>query len=1152
METNFSEIENYPFLSPFLFLEKIKEIEKKKKSLLNHIKKEWRPPKVEKYSSLEYLNTREKVFSKVISKYYKKHYQKIIENDLNNRNSFETLSKNTRLLDSIIHTAFEYALQNFPILKEIIHDELKIEQEKKTQALPLNKKKLELTRKKIQKIESNSEKQEDIHLLNHFKSVEKELMSEIEKLKERINFLDEQLPLYKNTEIKRDFLIDHLVIFARGGYGRAELSFASDKDLGYCLDVKRLSLVESDLCKRLIIQIENLLRLSGIETSQLYLELNEDLSRFKDQKNIHTIPSVLESRVLIGNNNLANELKRSFFRILPYETFVQNQIRYYQGQKIPELNQMNLKEDRGGLRSLQITIWLAAATFGVFPNQTALMLSLLIQKRIISTRQGIKICKALEFLYELRNFSATAKNYHFDDEAIESGLLKKDFQTNVINDSVERLYLLKTKRFKTIDSFDRYRLQMVDQIQYLSKVILNRLMDRTIVRTFSSFQVVVHLGNRQILEINALEGLPQLPITLIFKDPASLIELFEYIGHSDYDLSFELKDEMTNLIRILTPDLIKTHREEIAQNFSKLILTPYAASAFRIMFEICETIENEEQPSTLIGCFIPETNKMRFLLRNLAYHQNPVCIHTINALDRVQKELEKLKEEYSELYLYIKPKHILALKWGLLFHDVGKIDPQVDHEISGTSIAVKALERIGYEDQELFTLVSLLIVHHTSVVELSRTSAYFDQALQSFFEIADRNLINVILLFLCNISDYISVSDGNEHSTQGIRTFFEETYKVFLEMKSSQKKEPSMDFIQTYLDIKKEDLEFDTRIDLLIKRSLHENLKSVLLNPLEKINKNESQILKKKENDLYILWRDLKLGTLDKQSNDQTTEQLIRTIRESISKKTLSALTLNYAPLIDWFFASFPNRFLLGSPPGIVAENLTIFKNLERPAIVNVITNSNGELSGLLIYVHSLKKIHSRIAYTLHQKQLNIESAKINQIKFASGKIAFCYYIKVSKKGDEKVIFPLELETSIRRNIPPALKINPQSFLYNPKFKLQYLEDDKKGYEVREINNQDKSNFPNLKNISKYKDNFTRIGKNFLRIKISAEDAPLIYYKIVIAFEKIGVQIQQAVITTIGHQVIDTFYITAEDNKKLKNSHFEEFLKQALTSPSEI
>ena len=196
----------------------------------------------------------------------------------------------------------------------------------------------------------------------------------------------------------------------------------------------------------------------------------------------------------------------------------------------------------------------------------------------------------------------------------------------------------------------------------------------------------------------------------------------------------------------------------------------------------------------------------------------------INALDRTQKELDRLKKDYQELYQYLEPKHILALKWGILFHDVGKIDPQTDHEVSGTSIAVNALERIGYDDQELFTLVSLLIVHHTTVVQLSRTSAYFDQALQSFFEIADRNLINVILLFLCNISDYISVSESNAHSTRGLRTFFEETYRVFAEMRSSKMQEDSMDFIQTYLDIKKNDLESDTRIDLLINRSLRENI----------------------------------------------------------------------------------------------------------------------------------------------------------------------------------------------------------------------------------------------------------------------------------------------------------------------------------------
>ena len=1152
MNNNFSPIENYHFLSPFLFSENHNEHKKHKKVLKKLLYDSTYSLKINKNKTLEYLKARENVFAEVVAAYYEDHNQKIVENGFSNDNSFDTLFKNTHLLDSIIISTFEYAFLDLKFLKEKILSEFKKEYSTKKRTLSNKQKKLNLTIRQVKTIEENPKNLEQKQLQEYYNSVKTDLENEIKKLDERLKFLDKQLLLRQQPNIKKNFLLKNFVIFARGGYGRAELSFASDKDLGYCLDTKQLSTWESEICRQFIIHIEHLLRIAGIETSHLYFELNEDLSRFKDQNTIHTIPSILESRVLIGSKNLAEALKRRFFQILPYETFVLNQIRYYNEQLIPELNQMNLKEDRGGLRSLQIPLWLAAATFGVFPNQTAEMLALLIQKRIISPRQGFKICQALEFLYELRNFTATAMTFNLDDEGHERGISEKDIKINVINDPIERLYLHKTKRFKSIDTFDRYRLQMVNQIKYLSQAILQRLMDRTIVRTFSNFQVVVHLGKRQILEINALEGLPQVPISLIFKDPSSLLELFEYVGQSDYDLAFELKDEMATLINILTSDLIKTYREKIADRFSKLILTPFAANALRIMFEICEPINTDNQLRTLFGCFIPETNKMRFLLRNLAYHQHPVCKHTLNALDRTQKELDRLKKEYLELYQYLKPKHILALKWGILFHDVGKIYPQTDHEISGTAIAVKALERIGYDDQELFTLVSLLIVHHTTVVQLSRTSAYFDQALQSFFEIADRNLINVILLFLCNISDYVSVSDGNAHSSQGLRAFFEESYKVFLEMRSSQKKENSMDFIQTYLDIKKYDLESDTRIDLLIKRSLHENLESVLLDPLERINNMERKMLKDSENELHLLWRDLKLGTLDKQGTDQTTEKIIRTVRQSLSKKTLVDLTEHYSPLINWFFASFPNRFLLSSPPGRVAENLTIFNKLERPAIVNVITNQKGKLNGLLIYVHDVPQIHSRIAYTLNLKHLNIESAKINKIKFSCGNYAFCYYLKVSKREEDNLILPLELETSIKRNIPPALKKNPQTFLYNTKFKIEYLSDDKKGYMVQENNRTPSKNFPKLKGNSPDKTIFSRRDKKYLRIKITAEDAPLVYYKIVSAFDHVGVSIQQAVITTIGHQVIDTFYITSKDHDKLIMTDFEESLKQSLISPSEI
>ncbi|MBS1255351.1 MAG: Bifunctional uridylyltransferase/uridylyl-removing enzyme [Deltaproteobacteria bacterium] len=1152
MDTNFTPIENYPFLSRFLLPEDYKKHQEHRDALLKQLDERWQRNKIKVKQTQEYLAAREKVFADVISEYYQDQYKILVEESLNIENSFEILSQNTHLLDSIIKTAFEYAITDLQILKERINADLKKEYQFAKKSLPNKKKKLDHTRDEIKKIESNQDDPDQRQMFKYYRNIEADLTNEIEKQNERLKELKVQLPQISKSTLEREFLLNHFVIFARGGYGRAELSFASDKDLGYCLDTQQLNAAEAEICRQFIVHIEHLLRKAGIETAHQYFELNEDLSRFKDPSTIHTIPSILESRVLLGSKNLVNALKRRFFQILPYEAFVLSQIREYDERTVPDLNQMNLKEDKGGLRSLQIPLWLTAATFGVFPSQTAEMLALLIQKRIISPRQGFKLCQALEFFYDLRNFSATAKKFHFDDEARESGLSDFEIQPNMINDATERLYLLKKNRFQSIDDFDRYRLQMLNYIEYFSQAILQRLLDRTIVRTFSNFQVVVHLGKRLIMEVNALEGLPQVPISLIFNDPCALLELFEYVGQSDYDLSFDLKDEMADLIRILTPDVIEANRTNIAECFSIIMLAPFAANTFRIMFEICEPINEDNQPHTLIGCFIPETNKMRFLLRNLADHQHPVCTHTLNALDKSQRELDRLKKDYQELHQYLEPKHIIALKWGVLFHDLGKIDPHADHEVSGTSVAVKALEKIGYQDQELFTLVSLLIVHHSTVVQLSRTSAYFDQALQNFFEIADRNLINIILIFLCNISDFSSVNESNARSTRGLRAFFDETYRVFAEMRSSKLPEESMEFINTYLDIKKNDLESDTRIDLLINRSLRNNLESVLFTPLEKINTEERKNLQKSEDELHILWRDLKLGSLDKIGTDQTTDKFIRTIRQSISKKTLESLTERYNPMINWFFAAFPNRFLLSSPPGMLAENLSIFNKLDRSAIVNVITNAKGKLNGLLIYVHDQPQIHSRIAYTLKLKHINIESAKINQIQFTSGQAAFCYYLKVSRSDEDNVIFPRELETSIKSNTLPSLNFTSQTFLYNTKLHLEYLEDDKKGYVVRETNNKASGDFPVWNSKSLDKTEFSRQDKNYLRIKITAEDAPMVYYKMVSAFDHVQVPIQQAVITTIGHQVIDTFYITPSDHKKIVKSDFEESLKQVLMSPSEI
>ena len=151
-------------------------------------------------------------------------------------------------------------------------------------------------------------------MFKYYRNIEADLTNEIEKQNERLKELKVQLPQISKSTLEREFLLNHFVIFARGGYGRAELSFASDKDLGYCLDTQQLNAAEAEICRQFIVHIEHLLRKAGIETAHQYFELNEDLSRFKDPSTIHTIPSILESRVLLGSKNLVNALKRRFFQ----------------------------------------------------------------------------------------------------------------------------------------------------------------------------------------------------------------------------------------------------------------------------------------------------------------------------------------------------------------------------------------------------------------------------------------------------------------------------------------------------------------------------------------------------------------------------------------------------------------------------------------------------------------------------------------------------------------------------------------------------------------------------------------------------------------------------------------------------------------------
>ena len=127
MDTSFSPIENYPFLSQFLLPEDYENHKEYINELLTKLDEVWQRNKIQSKQTDEYLTARENVFAEVVLQYYQEHYRNLVEESLHTNNSFEILFKNTRLLDSIIQSAFEFAFTDLSALKKRINEDLKKE-----------------------------------------------------------------------------------------------------------------------------------------------------------------------------------------------------------------------------------------------------------------------------------------------------------------------------------------------------------------------------------------------------------------------------------------------------------------------------------------------------------------------------------------------------------------------------------------------------------------------------------------------------------------------------------------------------------------------------------------------------------------------------------------------------------------------------------------------------------------------------------------------------------------------------------------------------------------------------------------------------------------------------------------------------------------
>ncbi|MEE8554990.1 MAG: hypothetical protein V3T00_03965 [bacterium] len=1041
--------------------------------------------------------------------------------------AYGILHGHTRLVDALHRFAFEFALEDLlPLLKMRCSEWATELTFTRTQ---LEQKVRQIAEFATQTAAADVEPGDTPSQRAYYRDIEAGLGQEHAALEVRIAALEAKLSAGRTFRLDRRSVERRLAAFARGGYGRAELGFASDLDTGYCIDGRGLAPGESEPLRELILRMEALLRGAGLETVHQYFEIGEDLSRFARPEAQHTITSVLEGRALVGSAALLRELQEQFRGLVGFERFAARKLEEFRSQHVPSLSAMDLKEDAGGLRSIQIPLWLAGLAHEAESYSMAGLLALAHREGLLTPGEAERLAQALELLHDLRNGIAVqppAPNSAAPNVAIWGGEARNSgaAHSNLLDAAAKARYVEGKRRFATVDDLERYRLRLVDDVRRLSHKLAGKVLDRTVVRRAGSLDVTVHLKSGTITALTPAaltpRGGPPSGLAELLREERCLLGLFEFVAETGYRFADEIRERLAELVPGAVPARGDGTREARAQAFWRIMNGPSAHRAMEEFFAVNRPGRDGTQ--TLIGRFVPACDRLYFLAPEDARSALAVHLRMTGGLAKGQRRLEWFRDAYPEWAPFLNERHVQGLRWSLFFQEVGHAEPGGTVPARRAELAAEALMALGLRDETVEGLVRLLVEHRQALVELTRSAAYDDQALAEYFELAGRDLVQAILLFLMNLATLESDPGSREGDAEALLRFFDEAMKILAGLRVIPSSERTLELINVYLDGHKQETERDARLFALVNRILAKGLTAALYAPLQRMGGGEWQRIAGEAAVLDALCERILVERQPPAERERLVAQLAHAVRGYVSGTTLSELTREEA--ISWYFAAFPNRYLLRTPPRQLAAQMAQFGAFGSvPVLVDAVTGKTGERDGLLIAVRGLAQPHVRVAYALALKRVNILSGKVNRVLFEDGTIGYCYYFQVSTSQMDSDWNPRDIEQLILEETqPPMVQAASADSAPQNATRVNYLGDDRKGYRVQ------------------WEDGaYVRKALPYRRLRVVRRDEPFLFYRLCRLFDRQGVELQQALITTTGNQVGDYFYLLPADAERLRKSRFE-------------
>ncbi len=506
-------------------------------------------------------------------------------------------------------------------------------------------------------------------------------------------------------------------LVAVGGYGRGEQYPLSDVDL--------LILLHEPATPEQQAKLEELIQLfwdMGLEIGHSIRTIEECLAESAADVTVQT--ALLESRLISGNRKLFHKLQDRCHEAMDPQAFFQAKLlelrqRHVRYEDTPYSLEPNCKESPGGLRDLQVILWVAKAA-GLGDSWRKLA-----DKGLITPTEARQITE------KERLFKVIRIRLHLQAGRHEDRLLF-DLQTSI----AEQFGFRTTETRRASEYLMQHYYWAAKAVSQLNTILLQNIQ----AQLFPQPAVPRPINER----FNEVNGLIDIAHDDVFKQtPSALLEIFLLrCQHS------ELRGTTARTQRAMWHarfGINETFRRDPANKalFLKILQSPRGVThALRQMNQL-----------SILGRYLPNFRRIVGQMQHDLFHVYTVDQHTLMVVRNLRRfMMPEHAHEYPFCSQLIADFHKPWLLYtAALFHDIAK-GRGGDHSILGMEDAEQFCKEHGLSDEDT-ELVVFLVAQHLSMSRVAQKQDLSDPEVICAFADLVRDERHLTALYLLTVSD---------------------------------------------------------------------------------------------------------------------------------------------------------------------------------------------------------------------------------------------------------------------------------------------------------------------------------------------------------------------------------------------------------------